>query len=132
MPWRSTSPCCCPAYPPEEIAQALTEAGGEARGRHLAALLGQAADALTLDRLDVLLRLHRALEGWRPQGQVEHLHLVQPSAAASPHLDAYLAHGRRTGHSVVPGEHRSMLTGAALNPLAALYPDGDGSERGGR
>jgi thioesterase domain-containing protein len=110
----------------EQIRAALAacaDAGPAAQYALLTARLAltHPADTFALQRLPVLLRHHRALADWRPEGTVEHLHLIQPGAAGGHHLDGWLDHGHRVERTVVPGDHRTMLDGDALPRLAGVY-----------
>ncbi|MGW0920742.1 thioesterase domain-containing protein [Streptomyces sp. NPDC002755] len=114
-----------PDRPREQIDAAVAAAIGTDPAEQLAILtrrlaLTAPADAFTLQRLPVLLRHHRALANWRPRGTVARLHLVQSAAAAGHHLDGWMDRGHSAGRSVVPGDHHTMLSDAALADLVGV------------
>lgn len=103
------------------VAHALDAPVDEQPARLVAALhLTAPHNTFVLTRLETLLRHHRALATWTPTGTVEHLHLVRPATTTQP-CRPWLAHGRRTTRTIVPGDHHSMLDGEALDHLIKLY-----------
>ncbi|MFJ8752105.1 amino acid adenylation domain-containing protein [Streptomyces sp. NPDC102441] len=79
------------------------------------------SDTFVRERLALLLRHQQALSRWQPTTVVDQLHLVQPSTAADQDPSEWLSLGRTTGHTLVTGDHHSMLSTAA-DRLAQLYP----------
>ncbi|MFI0742760.1 condensation domain-containing protein [Streptomyces sp. NPDC021100] len=109
-----------PHAPRHAIDDALGAVGDGATEHQLAEQLGLDGDGFVTGRLELLLRHHRALARWAPSGTVESLHLIQPSATAAPPHEGWCDLALTVRRSVVPGDHRSMLTEPA--PLATLYP----------
>ncbi|MFD7866026.1 amino acid adenylation domain-containing protein [Streptomyces sp. NPDC059783] len=110
-----------PAQIARVVSDAATASGRDAFAAVAAELHIPDSDTFVRERLALLLLHQQALARWRPTGGVRHLHLVQPSTPTDQDPGAWLALGRTTRRTIVPGDHHSILS-AGADRLAELYP----------